>query len=402
MKSSLPVKLVSLALLLAVLAYFGVQAYHYFNNPFSTTLVYTTSLEDTVEANGYLVRDEKVCPSASGALNLLHSEGEKVGKEQVLAVSYSSENALQTVKKLNAAQLELQQLQFALGSYLDTNAALKLDSSITEEILALRGNLNRSDYAASESAATTLKAQILKRDYSAASKEEIESRIETAQSEVDSLQSALAGAVEITASQAGIYSAVCDGYETVLTPAALDTMTPTALQQVKAGSDSSNVGKLIVSDVWYYAAVFSSADAARFTEGDRTVLRFAKGLDLDMTVTVHTIGAEENGQCVVVFSCDKYLSEITLLRRQSAQLVLNSYTGIRIPANALRVDENGQSGVYCLLGMTARFKPVAVVYRGDDFCLVKAAEGATDATLLRNGDEVIVSSGELFEGKVIR
>lgn len=402
MKSSLPVKLISLALILAVLAYFGMQAYQYFHDPFSTTLAYATTLEDTISANGWLARDEEVCPSGSGALNLLHTEGEKVGKGQALAVSYPSEDALQKVKELNAAQMQLQQLQFAQTFYLDANAALKLDSSINQEMLTLRGQLGRSDYAAAETAAATLKSQILKRDYSAASQEEIITRIQQTQAQVDSLTAALTGAQEITAKQAGIYSAVCDGYESVLTPEALTDMTPSALSHIKASGTFSNVGKLIYSNVWYYAAAISDADAARLTVGGQTTLRFAKGLDLDMTVTIKSIGPEENGQCVAVFSCDKYLSQTTLLRHQAAQMILKSYAGLHIPANALRVNEEGHSGVYCLVGKTAVFKPANVIYQGEGFCLVKAPDGVSDADLLRPGDQVIASAAALTDGQVIR
>jgi len=402
MKASLPVKLISAVLIAAILAYFGIQAYQYFHDPYATTLAYSTKLEDAISANGWLVRDEEICPSGSGTLNLLHAEGEKVGKGQVLAVSYPSADALQKVKELNAAQMQLQQLQFAQEFYLDANAALKLDSSIDQEMLTLRGQLGRSDYSAAETAASTLKSQILKRDYSAASQEEILARIQQTQAQVDSLNAALTGAVEITASQAGVYSAVCDGYESVLTPSNVTTLTPSALSQLKATDASSNVGKLIGSSIWYYAAAISSTDAARLTAGGQTTLRFAKGLDLDISVTVKSVGQEENGQCVVVFSCDKYLSQTTLLRHQAAQVILKTYAGIRIPANGLRVNESGQSGVYCLVGKTAAFKPVDVIYQGDGFCLVQPHAGASGTALLRSGDQIIVSAAAITEGQVIR
>ena len=40
--------------------------------------------------------------------------------------------------------MQLQQLEFALSSYMDPDAALKLDSDITEGLLTLRGSLSRS------------------------------------------------------------------------------------------------------------------------------------------------------------------------------------------------------------------------------------------------------------------
>ena len=91
----------------------------------------------------------------------------------------------------------------------------------------------------------------------------------------------------VTASASGTYSAVVDGYETVLTPAFLAELTPSALLTVQADeSVSSNVGKLISGTTWYYAAVIDSKNAARFTPGSSVKLRFAKNAQRDYTMTV--------------------------------------------------------------------------------------------------------------------
>ena len=59
------------------------------------------------------------------------------------------------------------------------------------------------------------------------------------------------------------------------------------------------------------------------------------------------------------------------------------------------------TGVYCVLGVRARFKPVKVVYQGDGYALVEAASATEDSSMLRQGDQVIVTTAELFDGKVI-
>ena len=98
---------------------------------------------------------------------------------------------------------------------------------------------------------------------------------------------------------------------------------------------------------------------------------------------------------------------LTQLREQNAELIISAYDGLRVPKNALRVDENGVSGVYCLVGRVAYFKPVNIVYQGSDYCLVEPGtiEAATESQkslyTLRPNDEVIVSAGELYNGKVV-
>ena len=119
------------------------------------------------------------------------------------------------------------------------------------------------------------------------------------------------------------------------------------------------------------------------------------------------ISSAENGKCLIVLKSTRYLSYMTLLREQNAELIISAYDGLRVPKNALRVDENGVSGVYCLVGRVAYFKPVSIVYQGSDYCLVEPGtiEAATESQkslyTLRPNDEVIVSAGELYNGKVV-
>ena len=53
---SLSTKLIFVFLFLAVAAYFSVQAYRYFVDPQTTTLVYAYSSEDAIAATGYFAR----------------------------------------------------------------------------------------------------------------------------------------------------------------------------------------------------------------------------------------------------------------------------------------------------------------------------------------------------------
>jgi len=122
-------------------------------------------------------------------------------------------------------------------------------------------------------------------------------------------------------------------------------------------------------------------------------------VDRDLGVTVQSVSAEENGRVAVVFRGHTYLALLTLLRQQSADIVRSSVSGIRVPQEAIRVDENGSAGVYCIVGVEARFKPVTVLWSSDDYALVRAQ--GTGETMLRPGDEVILSAGGLTDGAVV-
>ena len=403
MKHTAPIfKLLAVFVLLGVLILFGVQFWQYFSNPLTTTLVYNAQTEVTVSVDGWVIRQEESFHTDGGTLIHARTEGEKVGVNQTLATAYSSKGALDTVKKIEEKQLQQQQLEYALESYLDPDAALKLDSAINESLLTLRSELDRGDYAAASENISELKGNILKRSHSYSSAAEIQAEISAVKKEISSLRDSLSGVTTIRAKKAGTYSAVCDGYEELLNPAFLKDLTPSKLAGITGGGEEGNVGKMIYGSTWYYAFTLSAEDVVRLRSSDRVLLRFAKGLEQDVAVDVVSISDEENGKHAVVVSCDKYMAQVTLLRRQAATLVLGSYDGLRIPANALRLDENGQSCVYCMVGFTADLKPVDVVYQGDGYTLVRANEKATGGDILRSGDEVIVTASELYDGKVVQ
>ena len=91
-----------------------------------------------------------------------------------------------------------------------------------------------------------------------------------------------------------------------------------------------------------------------------------------------------------------------MLRHQAADIILRTYTGLRVPSNALRVSSDGVTGVYCVSGAKAVFKPVEVLYTGEDYAVVRTtADAEAEKLRLRPGDEVIVAARDLYDGKVI-
>ena len=300
MKSTRVFRILSIALAAAVVFYFLVQGVRYLTNPYATTRVYTSTTEDAVEASGWLVREEETFRTDAGTLSPTREEGEKVGQGQVIAATYDSPGALEAVAQIQAKRLQLEQLEYALSSYLNPDAALKLDGSISDDIIALRKNLTDGDYTAASGDLSQLKAAIVKRSRAYTSSQEIKAEITAVQDEIDSLQAGLTGAANITAPRAGTYSAVCDGYESVLTPAGLGDLTPGALDKLAAGENNANVGKLIYGNTWYYAAAVTQEEAQRIAGCGNVSLRLTKGITDDIAATVHSVGPAEDGRCVVV------------------------------------------------------------------------------------------------------
>lgn len=400
-----------LVLLVAMIALYVIaQVIANLNAPYRIATAYTYEADDETTFSGYVVREESVLPSQeSGVLDITRSEGERVGKGQKIATVYSDSSAVDREAQLDTLYAQRDQLDFALDQSGGSTVAVKLDSSIQSGIFSMLTNLNDHQYTALEGDISELEALVIKRDYSAGGEdtETLQAKRDDVQSQIDTLEAQQQrDAKAVTAPSSGLFSAVVDGYEAVLTPEILETMTPSQLAGVKADSTiTSNVGKMIYGDTWYYAANMDEQTAASYKVGSTVTLRFVKELSRDLTMTVYRVSDSQDGQKLVVFSCNDYLTEVTLLRRQTANIIHHSYSGIRVPTEALRV-EDGVTGVYCLVGMQAVFKPVDVVYQGSSYYLVEPSKleddtENTSSSRLREGDSVLITAMELYDGKVI-
>lgn len=415
--SSFGTKCLLLAVTLGVLAYFGIQGLQYLGDPLTTTLAYNYQVEEGMDLSGYVVRREQVlADEASGLLRLQRSEGEKVGAGGTVALVYADQASLDRQREIDELSGRIEQLQFAQEASLGSEVSLKLDAQIMRSLLDYRAELAAGRLDNAEEHKTELKSLVLKRDYTYSDTEDLSGQIAELQSQLKELKAQAASSVRaVKAPVSGVYSAVVDGYETVLTPGLLADMTPSQLNAVQADETlTSQTGKLILGDSWYYAVTMSAdqAKALRDSSGTMT-LRFAKGVEQDQTVTLYAVGPEEQGRVVVTFRGAYNMAQVTLLRRQSAQLIWRTVAGIRVPNEALRaantkVDQEGNRttveslGVYCVVGMEARFKPVEVLYSGDGFVLVRSTAASDQESLrLRPGDEIIISAKDLYDGKVV-
>lgn len=419
MKQGKPVITVAIAAIaVALVIYFGFYVAKVFSEPYTTALAYTYTSNDSAEAVGILVRQETVLPAQTGIVDVTRSEGEKVGVGQSVAQVYRDSQAQNNQADLEALADQIQLLEYSSdGGGVDS--AAKLDENILQAVTALHAASGVGDYNQLEDQARTLKSTVLKRGYvygNGLGAEELSQKLNDLKSQYAALkQQTSSSTSSVRAPQSGVFSTLVDGYETAVTPQTVFQLTPSSLSALLAGQGKEaggGMGKLITSTRWYFAAALPVSVAERLKEGSTATLRFSGDFDQDIDMRVDQVGQTEGDKSVVVFSTDRYLSQTTLLRQQTAELIFNSWSGLRIPKQALRMEkstytdketgqevQNNRLGVYALLGGRAEFKTVEVVTEGDDYYVVRSTTDESDA--LRAGDEVIVRATELYNGQLL-
>lgn len=428
---TLATKLMLAAIFLAVLIYFGVNLAAYFSDPYTTTVAFSYVGEDAVTVSGYVVREEEVLEGGGQLVYSSRGEGERVSRGGTVAQIYPTAQALEDANTLRELSSQMDQLQYARSLATGSQAAVRLDDEITAALEGFCGALASGSTDAAAEIGQSLRTAVLRRGYAYSGGQGLDASIESLQSRINDLTaSAEADVTRIAAPRAGLFSGLVDGYEAVLTPKTIQDLTPSGYRAI-APAAANGVGKMIYGDQWSFVTLMQSADIKRLQAGDSVTVRFQKGLDRDMEMKVSSISEEEGGRRVVVFTARRYIQLATLLRHQNAQVIFESFDGVRVPRSAVRVDtqavvdENGQpvpdsqgnpktqsvTCVYCLWGDTARLKPVKVLWQEEEYILVAPDEEALgefpsertrESRRIRAGDQVITAAADVYDGKVVQ
>ena len=387
-------------LLAAIAAYFGYNVVSSLYAPLMTATVTPYEAGAGYYASGFVVREEELLYSQYGTTVLNCAEGAHVAANDTVATGYRSEDAKTRQTRIDELSGQIEQLQYAWSAVSSVYDQAALDADIAGDLAQLSRYLALRDMNSVSDLSPELKGLILRRTGSDSDSGSLQARISTLQAELETLEAQSAGDTSaILAGKAGTFSAAVDGYESVLTPERLMEMTVAEFESVQPDeTDANAIGRLVTSATWYYACVVPASELSGVEEGDHATLTFARDYYQPVTMRVARLGGNEAGSRLLVLSSDRALQNVTLLRQQSAEIVFTSYSGLRVPKSAVRV-ENGQTGVYILEGTLAKWKPITILHDTGESYVVTLDTSSTNN--LWPGDELIINAKNLYDGKVV-
>lgn len=393
-------------LLAVIVAYMVLSGMKTMANPYQFVVVYNDVVEDSMSFSSWAFRQEQRLGSANGLISYRVDEGEKAAASQVIAVSFSSQEALAQQQRVRTVNSQYSQLQYALSNEAVSGKAL--EGQILTSIVKLQASAAKGDYTQLVQQADMHKRMILRREYltSETAAADLGKTSLTLGHEISGMQNVNGkDSQTIYAPQSGVFSSLVDGYEEVYRPELLKEISPqdfrTLVSQAPASNDGS-VGKVVTGSEWYLAMLVKEADLPMFQKQSSVSIRSTSMMDA-VRMNIASVGYVKDGEAVVVLSSRSNLPEVVNLRNQSVSVIFRSEQGIRLPKTALRVEEGGSAGVYTVAGKRAEFKPVTVVAEDKSDYIVKAnPKDNDDKRILRFGDEVIISTSELYNKKVVR
>ena len=390
--------------------------YHLFNGfqtEIETTPAIIATMSNSFSLDAYIVRDETVITSThEGCVNYMFEDGERVCAGAVVANIYSGVGAEEVADKILSIdkQIDILEKSSVAENATKTDASV-LDKKINEILYIMRDKIEDGDvryalYKKDELLTFLNKRQIVTQNVSG-----YEEQIMTLMGERDSLSGQLINLEEkITTEKPGYFYSNADGYENVFKTSDIKNMTLESYNKAIYSdpvdySSSLVVGKIVNRAEWYILSEVTVNDLKKFNEGVSYSVVFPYNADISINMQLDRI-IRENGseQAVLVFKTSNMPSDFNYLRKQSIQIVEESYTGYKVPASAVRVVD-GVKGVYILSGNTAKFKEIDVLAENDGYYIVKEQptylEDENYYKKLGLYDMIIIAGKNLYDGKII-
>lgn len=403
------------------LLYLVLQTIHALGNHVTTVAATRVTVENSIECEGIFIRDEVLAEDVgSTTVKQLVSTGEKVKKQSRLAVSYSGESALETSQELELLEDEVSLLRAALRSAGDYSDTARLDQQLTADMRTLSDQVRDGMVADARETGDSLREQSLRRAAGTLDTETLNEELDALEQQRERLSSQVSGQTRaILSPETGYFSETIDGYENLLTFDRLETLSYEDLVQILEEkpdhAEHTVLGKIVCGFSWYFAVPLPADQAQRTRVNAKVQLRFSQTGEV-VDGTVYAIRkSEDEENALVILTGTRFSPSIVSLREQEIDLILGTYTGLKVPKEAVRVEtetktaEDGSEtttsriGVYIMSGSFARFKEITQIYEADTYYVVKQEiTSPNTANSLVMQDLIIVEGKEIEDKKVLK
>lgn len=385
--------------LMAVGIYILYQVTANLTHQIRTVDVLEVTVEEKISARGLFVREQLVVTAGSkaGTAEYLVQDGDKVSKGQRLAVLFEGDDARQAYSQADQLEERLEAVEYAYSMITSGVDSQKMDQLIFDDIAAITESLSQGDAARVGSDYSALQQLVVSRGATEDDKAAFEAQIAQLKQELAVYQKQYSGgSSSLRAPDAGYFIGGLDGYETVLTPELLETVSPQELRSLEPALQEG-VGSITTGFRWYYAVVLDKVQADRLQQRGTLEVYFPELSAQPLEVKVHrleTVGE----QSILVLESTRMDPLFLTAREQDIDIVVGRDSGLKVPSQALR-KQDGEWGVFVLDGSVASFKPITWNYSTESYFLVPCAPSAREG--LFRYDRVIVQGRNLEDNKVV-
>ena len=388
-----------------VIVYIAYQAYRIVYDPVDTEAAAEYTVQDTIETTAFVAREEKyITNKKAGTIIACVENGSRVAKNEDVALIFSDPESADNYAKMQELASQIARYQ-KLASQSDNYIfnIEDLDHYIDVAAVDLVTTIDEKDFANLPEKIYDFRNQAVTRQIATGTNLDFKARLASLQTQYDALVKKDTTHTSIKAADSGYFVEGSDGYEQAVDIKQVKNLTVGQVEKLMKAKPSAPpagcIGKIITEFNWYLICNIDND-----LIGD---LKVGKTITVNLpfasinTVTAEVIAINENGkkQAAVILECNLMNSKISSLRMETAELVVGSYTGLKVPSSAVRVDKEGNKGVFVKVGNTAKFRKLEIIYTADEYVLTASGKGEE---YVRMYDDIILKGKDLYDGKAIK
>jgi putative membrane fusion protein len=355
----------------------------------ATDIVRNGLIEEYIRLSVVIVRDEELLePSAiEGQYIPEVNEGEKTAAFSTVAmiVNDASKGLLQDMETINAKIVKARMEKAEKTDFFSEDLS-KLDTEIELRVRDLITACNASDFEGMGRCRAEIgkivekKAEIIGDNYTDSYISSLIKQKEAIRKKINS------STINIKSSISGIVSYVIDGFETKLTPADLDALTPEKLDEIKMLDSRKKtvtgrvqagvpVVKIIKGPDIYIVAAIPAKNAPDFKTGKRIKLRIN---ETGMETSGDIVNMKDTGKDRIVMAVriSRGADTLSAYRVVNVDFISKTEEGLKVPVKCLRdISSDGRTARIMLVKYnTAVNRIVDIVLRDKEFAIIKPHE----------------------------
>lgn len=342
-----------------------------FINPSDTFMIENGKISSSDEAEGYIIRDEKLFQGENykNGISQIKTEGQRVAKGDPI-FRYYSNNEQNLVKKISELDSQIQEAMEEGNNIYSSDIAV-LEKQIEDNIQLIANTNNMSEiteYKKNINSALTKKAKLVG-DLSP-SGSYIKKLISQRTKYEEKLNS---GSEYIKATVSGTVSYKIDGLEETLTPDSLNNLTEEYLKSLnlKAGEivpTSEEKGKIVNNFYCYIATIVNSDEAKNAQINDNVKLKLSTGDEVK--AGIEYIAEQDNGKRLIVFKITKCVDKLIEYRKISFDIIWWSADGLKVPNTSILKEDDKAYIIRKRVGYSDKI-PVKVLKESKNYSIIE-------------------------------
>lgn len=383
------------------------------NNGVETDLLKMGKIETIQNVDGVFVRNEQVINSPeTGSCVMDAVEGEKVPAFYRIA-SVVKNVPVSTYEDLKMKELEISRAENAqkANASIFSSDIKKLDSEIIEKVKIVAQQSSRGSLIESYDTITNIDNVVYRKSDIFGDSSKSAAYISKLKSEKASIQGVLSNNIkEIRTNSSGLISFAIDGYESTLTPEFIRNATPKDIDNITTKETNRDfnvidaqkgkpVAKLVKELENYLVATVEEKQSEPLRLDKKVTLRINEtGINIDSEIVYSSDVID--GKRIIAFKFDSGLNETVGLRRVNIDIILSSFSGLKVPLSALqKLDTKNKTAEITLVkGVSATIKKVKLVGMNDEAAIIDNIEGVTSIALYNT---YILNPKNIQEGQVV-